>query len=648
MRRWHELFVPGRVCLFGEHSDWAGSYRRINSKLQPGQVIIAGTNQGLYARVRAHHDKLIVRSILPGSDEPQSIELPMDRHELLQTAEAGGFFSYAAGVAYHMLTFYRVQGIEIDNYQTTLPVRKGLSSSAAFSVLLARAYNRVYDLKLTIRAEMEAAYQGEIRTPSRCGRMDQGCAFGQVPVKMTFNGELLHTHRLTIGAPLHMLVADLNGKKDTIKILGDLNRAFPFADDDESMRVQQYLGPINTELVERASTHIAEGDAEALGKLMTEAQRLFDDYLMPACPEELTSPKLHRVLNDPRIQGLTWGGKGVGSQGDGCVQFVTRSVSDRQELVDYLANTYGMKAFELDLTPPQAVRKAVIPVAGYGTRMFPASKALKKELFPVITPDGMAKPIILAVVEEAVQAGIEEIALIVRSGDEQFYDDFFNQPVARDHYSHLSESHQKYCQYLHNLGERLTFIPQQEQAGFGHAVYCARDFIGKDPFLLMLGDHLYVSQSEVPCARQLIDAYEQCGARRSVVGCYVADVEEISNYGTLAGEALNSDQRLLEVREFAEKPNRDYARRNLVTPDLPPDKFLCIYGQYILSPAIFECLGRQIDADAREAGEYQLTTALETLRKQEGVLGYRVAGRHYDTGLPGPYVQTLHAIYHGE
>src|SRR5690606_6490526 len=115
----------------------------------------------------------------PGSDEPQSIELPMDRRQLLEIAEAGGFFSYAAGVAYHMLTFYRVQGIEVDNYQTTLPVRKGLSSSAAFSVLLARAYNRVYDLKLTIRAEMEAAYQGEIRTPSRCGRMDQGCAFGQ-------------------------------------------------------------------------------------------------------------------------------------------------------------------------------------------------------------------------------------------------------------------------------------------------------------------------------------------------------------------------------------------------------------------------------------------------------------------------------------
>lgn len=108
----------------------------------------------------------------------------MEPKALLEEAQRGGFWSYIAGVAYQMLTNYHVRGLIIDNYQTDLPVKKGLSSSAATCVLTARAFNRVYDLELTTRGEMEIAYQGEITTPSRCGRMDQGCAFGNRPVLM--------------------------------------------------------------------------------------------------------------------------------------------------------------------------------------------------------------------------------------------------------------------------------------------------------------------------------------------------------------------------------------------------------------------------------------------------------------------------------
>jgi galactokinase len=176
-----KLFVPGRICLFGEHSDWAGAYRRINGDLEKGHTIICGTNQGLYAEVRPHPSKLILQATLPDGRREGPCELPMERAALLEEAESGRFFSYAAGVAYQVLTHYRVRGLEVDNYQTTLPVKKGLSSSAAICVLVARAFNRVYDLKLTTRGEMEYAYQGEITTPSRCGRMDQGCAYGNRP-----------------------------------------------------------------------------------------------------------------------------------------------------------------------------------------------------------------------------------------------------------------------------------------------------------------------------------------------------------------------------------------------------------------------------------------------------------------------------------
>ena len=643
--RWFELFVPGRVCLFGEHSDWAGGYRRINSEIMPGQVVIAGTNQGLYARAKAHPDALVIHPALHDGLRPAACILPMKREALLQAAAAGGFYSYAAGVAYYMLTFYRVKGLELDNYQTTLPVKKGLSSSAAFSVLLARAFNKVYDLKLTVRAEMEAAYQGEIMTPSRCGRMDQGCAFGQVPVQMTFDGELLKTHQLRPGGNILLLLADLKGKKNTIRILGDLNRAYPFASDEPHRRIQNYLGPVNTEIVDRATRAIEAGEAEKLGQLMTEAQRQFDAVMMPACPTELTAPKLHTVLADPAVQTLSFGGKGVGSQGDGCVQFVARSEADRQKLIQYLQATYGMDCFPLDLKPPPRVRKALIPVAGFGTRMFPASKAIKKELFPVVTPDGLAKPIILAIVEEAVSAGIEEIGLIIQQEDEALFSGFFNEPVSPEHFQRLSAAQKKYCQYLQDLGERLTFLPQVEQHGFGHAVYCAKEWIGAEPFLLMLGDHLYVSTTETPCARQLIDAFERTNDAVSVLSLYVEEISRVSHYGTVTGKWIEGRMQLLEIAEFAEKPSQEYAREQLVTPGLEEDRFLCVFGQYVLTPKIFEHLERQVAADSREAGEIQLTTALESLRKEQGFLGLRVDGTHYDTGMPGPYVQALGAVY---
>ena len=115
-----------------------------------------------------------------------------------EEAQRGGFWSYIAGVAYQALTNYHVRGLVINNYHTDLPIKKGLSSSAAICVLAARAFNRVYDLKLTVRGEMELAYQGEITTPSRCGRMDQGCAFGNRPVLMVFDGDRLDTEEFQV------------------------------------------------------------------------------------------------------------------------------------------------------------------------------------------------------------------------------------------------------------------------------------------------------------------------------------------------------------------------------------------------------------------------------------------------------------------
>ena len=154
------LFVPGRICLFGEHSDWAASYRKVDPSIASGRCIVCGTNQGLYANVQAHSSKLIVIARTELGDKWPPFECEMERETLYEIASGGGIFSYIAGVAYQVLLKHRVGGLILNNYSTTLPLKKGLSSSAAICVLVARAFNKMYDLKLTTEGEMEFAYLG--------------------------------------------------------------------------------------------------------------------------------------------------------------------------------------------------------------------------------------------------------------------------------------------------------------------------------------------------------------------------------------------------------------------------------------------------------------------------------------------------------
>jgi len=636
-----EIFVPGRLCLFGEHSDWAAGYRRVNSEIEKGYTVLTGTNQGIYARVEPHPSKLVICSTLSSGRVMGPHEIPMERDTLLEEAESGGFFSYAAGVAYQLLLHYRVRGAVIDSYRMDLPLKKGLSSSAAMCVLTARAFNRLYDLKMTVRGEMEYAYLGEITTPSRCGRMDQGCAFGRRPILMTYDRDSLTVKELQAKGELHMVIVDLNAQKDTKEILARLNRCFPFAENETEEGVQHYLGKVNKRIVLESVGAVEAGDAKRVGELMVEAQQMFDKYCAPACPAELEAPVLHKVLSHPPIQGHIWGGKGVGSQGDGTAQLLARSQEDQEEVIRIIETDFGMPCLKLDIVAGQRVRKAVIPAAGFGTRMYPASKAVKKELFPIITADGMAKPIILAIVEEALSAGIEQVCLVVQKGDERFFDEFFNSPVAPIHFHKLPQRFKDFNSYLQEVGSRISFMPQDSQEGFGHAVNCAREWVGDEPFLLMLGDHLYASDTDVPCARQILDIYQEY--QSSVVGLKRTPEKLIGSFGTVTGQWID-DGRVLNISEFAEKPTLDYARTNLRVEGLPDDEYLTIFGQYVLTPHVFDLLEESIHNNLRERGEFQLTSAIDRLRRDEGFLGYVTQGRRFDIGDPEAYLESFKAF----
>ena len=632
-----KLFVPGRICLFGEHSDWAARYRLNNSELEKGYTLIASTNQGVYAEVEPHPTRLILKTTLSDGTRHGPYSLPMERDALLAEAEKGGFFSYAAGVAYQILTNYRVQGLEIDNYLTDLPVKKGLSSSAAISVLVARAFNRTYDLKMTTRGEMEYAYRGEITTPSRCGRMDQGCAY-QRPILMTFDGDRVDVTQLSVPQNMYLVIVDLGAGKDTLLILNQLNHCYPFAESELEKNVQHYLGPLSKQITEGAYQALRDGDAEAVGKLMTRAQMEFDKHLIPACPSQLTAPVLHKVLNYEPIQPYIWGGKGVGSQGDGSAQFIVKDEESQERVIEIIERDLQMSCLKLVIEAGRHVRKAVIPAAGFGTRLFPASKAMKKELFPVIDKSGRAKPAIMAIVEEAIDAGVEEVCLIVQGSDTELFESFFKTPPKIEHYNKLSKENKAYCDYILELGSKVTFVTQDVQDGFGHAVYCTREWVGNEPFLLMLGDHLYGSDEEKCCARQVVEAYEQVG--HSVVGLKETPIEHLSNFGCVTG-VWKEENSLLSVTEFYEKPDPEYAMEHLHVDGMDVDQFLTVFGIYVIQPQIFEFLEQNISHNLRERGEFQLTSCLDELRKAEGFSGYVVKGRRFDIGLPEEYRQTV-------
>jgi UTP--glucose-1-phosphate uridylyltransferase len=289
------------------------------------------------------------------------------------------------------------------------------------------------------------------------------------------------------------------------------------------------------------------------------------------------------------------------------------------------------------------VRKAVITAAGRGTRHFPATRTLQKELMPLVDRDGTTKPTVQIIVEEAVESGIEEICLVVSpEGEAQFRDHF--RPMEGDPGASAYQGRvwaEEEAERLQAMGERIRYIVQERAEGYGHAVYCAREFVGDEPFLLLLGDHVYLPGSKIPCSRQLMNVYAQYGQPTSAVQRTHEDLLHL--FGTLTGKRLDGGG-VYEVSLIIEKPSLEVAEEQLRTPGLRRGEYLCFFGIHALPPAVFDCLEHHIRHNLRERGEIQLTSALEMLREQGRYLAAEIDGARYDMGVPFGYIQTQLAL----
>ena len=630
--------MPGRLCLFGEHTDWAGTYMSQNSEVVEGQAIVSGINLGIYADAFVN-DKFKISMINDNGDK-ESLECDLNIKTLKDKASEPILFSYCCGVAAYMVENYQVGGIEIIITKTTLPMKKGLSSSAAVCCLVAKAFNDLYDLHISTRGIMQIAYRGELLTGSRCGRLDQACAYGERPVLMHFAYNEIDVDKIRVGSNLYWVVADLCAGKNTKKILAYLNKAYPFATGEIEEKVQEALGEDNHKIIAKAYKAIEEGNSEELGKVMTKAQEIFDNKVAPACPDELSSPVLHSVLNDPEIKKWIYGAKGVGSQGDGTVQLLARDKKSQMELVDYLNDVRKMEAFPFVLRAGGKVRKAIIPIAGNGTRMFPETLFIKKAFLPVIDSDGITKPVLLCMLEELVEAGIEDIYLIVGEGEEESYKKIFSSELDNSYRNSLPAHLRSYYDAIHEIGHNLHFVIQKEKKGFGHAIYQAKEYVNDEPVLLLLGDFIYTSNLDISCTKQTINAYNKSGGK-NIIAIKKVPYDDAPNYGIVTGQFDEKRSYLMDVKKMIEKPSVEVAKNDLSIGD----NCYATFGQYVLTSEIFEYLENQITSlmnnELPPGKEIDLTSALSDQAEKGMLVGVEVDGTSYDVGIPSMYYNTF-------
>lgn len=287
------------------------------------------------------------------------------------------------------------------------------------------------------------------------------------------------------------------------------------------------------------------------------------------------------------------------------------------------------------------IKKAVITAAARGERLYPVADTIQKAMLPIIDIDGLHKPVIQIIAEEAFASGIEELCVVCAPGDGQRYINAF--ASLRDNllksYKGVDWAREE-AGKIDQLLSRVRFAEQQEALGYGHAVYCAREFVNNEPFLLLLGDYLYISNVlQKRCAAQLLELAAQENCSVSAVNPTIE--YQIGRYGTLTGKQLPGSAGVYQIEKIIEKPSLSVAELELQTPGLRVGYYLCFFGMHVFTPAVFEILEKYV---ARDGGNILLTPALQELAETDKYLALEVKGNRYDLSKKLGWLQAQIAL----
>ena len=273
------------------------------------------------------------------------------------------------------------------------------------------------------------------------------------------------------------------------------------------------------------------------------------------------------------------------------------------------------------------IKKAVITAAARGERLYPVADTIQKAMLPVVDVDGIHKPVIQIIAEEAFASGVEEICIVCAPGDGERYINAFTS--LRDNLIKSFRSvdwAKEEAGKIDHLLNCLKFAEQKEPLGYGHAVYCARPFVNNAPFLLLLGDYLYTAANgQKRSAAQLIELASQQECSVSAVNPTIE--HQISRYGTLTGKQLANNSGVYQIEKIIEKPSLSAAELELQTPGLRAGYYLCFFGMHVFTPSIFNLLEDEIK---KNGSNTLLTPSLQRLAANEKYLALEVKGRRYD------------------
>lgn len=297
-------------------------------------------------------------------------------------------------------------------------------------------------------------------------------------------------------------------------------------------------------------------------------------------------------------------------------------------------------------------RKAVVTAAGRGTRMFPATRSIQKEMLPIVDWDGLTRPTIEIIVADCLASGIEEICIVVEKGGGGPFKEHFQGLRADEQASFSSKPWAlEEGERLADMARRISYVEQPSPEGFGHAVYQAREFVGDEPFVLLLGDHVFTSPPGVPhVISQLLDVGEAEGG--SVTAVQMEPEAGVTITGVVRCQPMRegidaaAPGQVYDIQALKEKPSFEEAK-SLASVGIPEGHYLCHFGAHLFTADIFSCLGELIEKDIRVKNEYQLTSGQELLlqRSLDGKAPvYRAAylnGARWDIGMPDVYLETL-------
>jgi len=275
------------------------------------------------------------------------------------------------------------------------------------------------------------------------------------------------------------------------------------------------------------------------------------------------------------------------------------------------------------------IKKAVITAAARNERLYPVATTVQKAMLPIVDVDGINKPIIQIIAEEAIHSGIEEICIVCAPGDEERYIDSFQSLYTTALKIHSQSSWaQSQALNIKSILDRLSFAVQTEPLGYGHAVYQSKDFVKKEPFLLLHGDYLFVSNhSSRRCSKQIIELAEKEECSVSAVNPTIE--HQIGKYGTITGSNYKTYEGVYQIESIIEKPSISQAEMELKTPGLRAGYYLCFFGMHVFQPFLFEFLSEELLSKKGEP--ILLTPVQQKLAQSEKYLALEIEGRRYDT-----------------